>query len=100
VGVRRRFSADFKVEVVLEILKEEKSISQLASEYGIHQSQLIRWRQQAVQGLSEVLADQRTAVTQVRAQYEDKLQKLYAEVGRLTTELTWLKKKSGRLPGS
>jgi transposase len=62
VGVRRRFSADFKVEVVLEILKEEKSISQLASEYGIHQSQLIRWRQQAVQGLSEVLADQRTAV--------------------------------------
>lgn len=100
MGVRRRFSADFKVEVVLEILKEEKSISQLASEYGIHQSQLIRWRQQAVQGLSEVLADQRTAVTQVRAQYEDKLQKLYAEVGRLTTELTWLKKKSGRLPGS
>ncbi|MDA8333373.1 MAG: IS3 family transposase [Peptococcaceae bacterium] len=92
MGVRRRYSGDFKVQVVLEILKEEKSISQLSSEYGIHQSQLIRWRQQAIQGLPEVLSDQKKAITQMKTQYEDKLQELYAEVGRLTTELTWLKK--------
>ena len=92
MGVRKRYSGDFKVEVVLEIFKEEKSISQLSSEYGIHQSQLIRWRQQAIQGLPEVLSDQKRAITQMKAQYEDKLQELYAELGRLTTELTWLKK--------
>ena len=29
--------------------------------------------------------------------YEDEKQKLYAEIGRLTTELSWLKKKAGKL---
>ncbi|MDA8336153.1 MAG: transposase [Peptococcaceae bacterium] len=92
MGIRRRYPGDFKVEVVLEILKEEKNISQLSSEYGIHQSQFIRWRQQAIHGLPEVLSDQKRAITPMKAQYGDKLQELYAEVGRLTTELTWLKK--------
>jgi hypothetical protein len=31
----------------------------------------------------------------MKSEYEKKIQDLYAEVGRLTTELTWLKKKSG-----
>ncbi|MFZ5687133.1 MAG: transposase [Bacillota bacterium] len=43
----------------MEILKEEKSISQMASEYGIHPNQLFRWKKEAVAGLAEVLEDGR-----------------------------------------
>ncbi|CAB3389567.1 protein of unknown function [Kyrpidia spormannii] len=33
---RKKYDTDFKTKVVLEILKEEKTLSQLASEYGVH----------------------------------------------------------------
>ena len=31
----------------------------------------------------------------MKAEYENQIENLYAEVGRLTTQLSWLKKKSG-----
>jgi transposase-like protein len=51
IGVRKRYPADFKAQVVLEILREEKSISQISSEYGVHPNQLNRWKNQVVNDL-------------------------------------------------
>jgi putative transposase len=34
--MRKTYPGEFKTKVVLEIFKEEKSISRIASEYGIH----------------------------------------------------------------
>ncbi|CEP66895.1 Trp repressor/replication initiator [Moorella glycerini] len=52
MSVRKKYPTDFKAKVVLEILKEEESISQLSSEYGIHPSILNRWRNMVVEKLS------------------------------------------------
>ena len=41
--MRKQHSAELKAQIVLEILKEEKSISEVASEYDIHPNQLSRW---------------------------------------------------------
>ena len=48
-------------------------------------------------GLPELLSDQNKALVKVRAEYETKIESLYSEVGRLTRDLSWLKKKSGIL---
>jgi len=92
--VRKRYPADFKVKVVLEILKEEKSISQLSTEYGIHSTQLNRWKNQAFERMPQLFSDERKTLETIKADYEKQIQALYAEIGRLTTELAWLKKKS------
>ncbi len=42
--MRKRYSAQFKAEIVEETLKEERTIGQIASEQGIHPNQLKRWR--------------------------------------------------------
>jgi transposase-like protein len=42
--MRKKYSSDLKTQIVLEMLKEEKSISELASQYGTHPTQLHRWR--------------------------------------------------------
>jgi putative transposase len=34
--MRRSFSAKQKAQIVLEILKEERTIAQIASEYSVH----------------------------------------------------------------
>jgi transposase-like protein len=95
MSVRKKYPADFKTKIVLEILKEEKSLSQISSEYGIHTTQLNRWKKQALEGLPQLFTDERKSLDAIRTGYEKQIQDLYAEVGRLTTQLNWLKKKSG-----
>ncbi|WXJ84177.1 hypothetical protein MTBGP_09670 [Moorella thermoacetica] len=95
MSIRKKYPTDFKAKVVLEILKEEKSVSQLSSEYGIHPSILNRWRNMVIEKLPSFFTDEQKNLENIKAQYEKQIQDLYAEVGRLTTELTWLKKKSG-----
>jgi transposase-like protein len=56
---RRKFTPEEKARIVLEILKEEKSVSQLASEHGIHTSVLNRWKLEAIQNLSQLFVDDR-----------------------------------------
>ena len=97
MSTRKKYDPKLKTKLVLELLKEEKTVSQLASEHGIHHSVLIRWRDQAVNGLPKLLSDQNKALVKVRAEYETKIESLYSEVGRLTSDLSWLKKKSGIL---
>jgi putative transposase len=49
--MRKQYSATFKAAAVQELLKEEKTISQLAVEIGVHPSQLKEWKRIALQGL-------------------------------------------------
>jgi transposase-like protein len=44
MSVRKQYSPEFKSKIVLEILKEEKTLSQLSSEYGVHTTQLKNWK--------------------------------------------------------
>ena len=55
---RKQHTAEFKAKVVKEILKEEKTISQLSSEYGVHTSQLYKWRDHALAALPQLFDDQ------------------------------------------
>lgn len=92
---RRKFTPDEKARIVLEILKEEKSVSQLASEQGIHTNVLNRWKSEAIHNLSQLFVDDRKGITKMKNDYEHQINELYAEIGKLTSQLSWLKKKSG-----
>ena len=93
--MRRKFTPEQKAQIVLEMLKEEKAVSQLASEHGIHANVLQRWKTEAVQNLHQLFVDDRKGMTKMKNDYERKINDLYAEVGKLTTHNAWLKKKSG-----
>jgi len=92
-SVRKHYSTDLKVKIVLDILKEEKSVTQLSSEYQIHYSQLLKWKKQALEGLPGVFSDSKTEV--LKTTHEKEVNALYQEIGQLTTQMAWLKKKSG-----
>ena len=76
-------------------MKEEKTLVQIASEHGVHPQQLTDWKAVAVRGLPSLFENERKTEAKIKASYEQKQQELYAEIGRLTTQLAWLKKKSG-----
>jgi transposase len=96
--MRKQYTAQFKAQVVQEIVKEEKSLNQLATEHGIHPNQLKRWKATVLEGLPSLFSKTDQAV-QTAAEHERQVTELYAEIGRLTSELTWLKKSWPPCPG-
>jgi putative transposase len=52
--MKKSYTATFKAQVVLEVLKETKTIAQLASEHGIHPNVLREWKIAAIKGLPDV----------------------------------------------
>ena len=93
-AMRKHHSDTFKAEVVLELLKEEKSVAQIASEYHVHPNQVYEWKATALKGLATLFSSDHKTESALKARYDKRLQELYAEIGRLTTQVTWLKKKS------
>jgi putative transposase len=92
---RKHFTASQKAQIALEILKEEKTVTQIASEYGVHPNVLYRWKKQALDNLPKLFEDENKGERDRQAEHERQVNELYSEIGRLTTQLSWLKKKSG-----
>ena len=44
---RKRSSAEEKARVAIEAIKEQKTLNELAADYGVHPSQIIQWKKQA-----------------------------------------------------
>lgn len=92
--MRKSYSAAFKAQIVQAILKEEQTVAQLAAEYQLHPNQIYRWRDIALAGLPSLFADQSAQLQAAQAAaHEREMQELYAEIGKLTTQVNWLKKK-------
>jgi putative transposase len=98
--MRKRHSAAFKAQIVQEVLKEEKTIAQIASEYSIHPTQISTWKSTALKGLPGLFEKEKGEAQQrtEKEAHERQLQELYAQIGQLTTQVAWLKKKSGLEP--
>lgn len=93
--MRKHYSAAFKARVVQELLKEEKTLTQIATEYEVHPTQLKKWRAVALDGLPGLFENQ-DSTTELKRAHEQQLTELYAEIGKLTTQVVWLRKKLQR----
>jgi transposase-like protein len=89
---RQQYSADFKAKVALDALKGLKTINELASEYGVHPTQINQWKKQAQEDLPTLFS---TGRSRKEKSQDDLTASLYQQIGQLTMELDWLKKKSG-----
>lgn len=92
---RKRYTSELKSQIVLEVLKEEKTMSEIASSHGIHVNQIRQWRNAFLEQMPLVFEKENKKSDKMKADYEKQIENLYAEVGRLSTQLSWLKKKSG-----
>ena len=91
-GKRKRHSSKFKARVALEAIKGEKTIAELSGQYGVHPTQIHKWKKQALESLPDIFSDK----AEKAARNNDELQgELYKQIGQLKVELDWLKKKSG-----
>ena len=92
--MRKRHSPQFKAKAVLETLKEERPLNQIASDFEVHPNMLSAWKSSAVKGMTTLFERENTAQADKDA-HEKQIEELYAQIGKLTTHVAWLKKKSG-----
>ena len=95
---RTHYRPEQKAQIVLEVLNEDQTLAQIAAAHGLHVNLLRKWKVQAIERLPSVFSDEHQAVRELEAAHERERQELYAEIGRLTTQLAWLQKKSGLKP--
>jgi transposase len=93
--MRKHYSAAFKAEIVQEVLKEDKLITQIASAHGVHPNQIGEWKAIAVKGLPSLFDKEYSELEKLRGVHEKQVKEMYEEIGRLTTKVAWLKKKLG-----
>jgi len=91
--IKRQHQPAFKVKVVMEMLKGERTISQICSEYQIHPTQANRWKQQALSFIESSFNGQ--SFTAQLHQKDEFIEELYKQIGKLKYEVDWLKKKMG-----
>ena len=89
---RRNHGSAVKAKVALAAVREVKSMTEIASEYEIHPSQIGKWKRQLLEAVPGIFSDKGQ---RDRASEEQLQSRLYEEVGRLKMELDWLKKRVG-----
>ena len=94
MGIKKRHSNEFKAKVVLAALKEDRTLSELAQEYGVHLIQIGVWKKQAKESLPHLFEKGRNS-REDEKQQKIVIEKLYGKIGEVEVENDWLKKKLG-----
>jgi transposase-like protein len=85
---RRTFSAETKFNIVLEAIKGQRQISEIAAEFDVHPNQITNWKQQFLENGSSVF--QKKPDTRIQ-DLEEKESQLYKTIGEQKVEIDYLK---------
>ena len=88
-------AAGFKTRVALEAIKGQKTVKEIASTYEVHPTAVVKWKKEALEGLPGLLSDHRGRKDPPPV---EPTEKLYQQIGQLTMEVTYLKKKLQMFP--
>lgn len=89
---RKHYSAELKAKIAVEAIREQRTINEIASQYGVHPNQVTQWKKQALGEMAQLFSDRRV---KAQAGEEELKAQLYQQIGQLKVELDWIKKKSG-----
>ncbi len=90
--MRTGYSAEQKAKQVLETLRAERTVQQIASKNKIAQNLLTHWKSEAISNLPQIFESEHSKLRKQAKYHEAQVEELYTQIGRLTTELSWLKK--------
>lgn len=91
--MRKRYEAAFKARVAMAALKDDKTLSELASEYGVHSNLVSQWKRRLLTNVTRVFEEQ---VDESQQEHQAVVEELHRQIGQLHVELDWLKKKAAQ----
>ena len=91
---RRNHSKAFKAKVALAALREDKTLSELATQFDVHPNQITQWKTQLVSAAASAFGSEHPTS-------EPDLKELHAKIGQQALEIDFLSGALGKagLPG-
>jgi transposase-like protein len=83
-----------KIAVGIAMIKGDKTIAEICSDYGIHSTQANAWRKKALMAI-ETGFDGNPELEHKIKQKDERIDELHKKIGQTQMELEWLKKKMG-----
>jgi len=93
-NVRKKHGVDFKAKVALAAVREDSTVAELSSRYGVHASQIHAWKKTVLDGVGSLFAKGRDT-SDTAAADDARLAKLYEKIGELSVERDFFRKRSG-----
>ena len=88
---RKQYTNQFKAQVAIEAIKNQQTVAQIASEYGVHPTQVNQWKKQVLEQLPQLFTNGRSKAA---TDTDQLVAELYRQIGQLKVELDWLEKKT------
>lgn len=92
---KKTYSAKEKSKMVLELLGNEKTLSEIASQYEVHPKNLQNWKAQFLENMEGVFdqGKQLKAHRDTLKSHQDEIDELHRQNGKINAQLEWAKKK-------
>jgi transposase-like protein len=88
---RKSHTAAFKAQVALAAVKGDKTVAELSGAHGVHATMIHAWKKHLLNNVEELF---QSGAKTSSEDHEALQSQLYEQIGRLKTELDWLKKKA------
>ena len=88
---RRNHDAGFKARVALEAVKGERTVSELAAEYGVHPTMIHQWKKALLDGAADIF--ERGSKKSAVEVDEETVRSLHAKIGELAVATDFLSRK-------
>jgi len=98
-NVRKKHGVDFKAKVALAAVREDSTVAELSSRYGVHASQIHAWKKTVIDGIGLLFAKGKGGASDSAIADDARLAKLYEKIGELTVERDFFAKGLVHEPG-
>lgn len=94
---RKQYTPEEKAKIVLEVLREENTLAEIANKYDVSQQLISRWKSEFLSNMPAVFDKKNNEVEKLKQEHEAEKEALVTKIGQLTIDIDWLKKKQAEV---